>query len=146
MPNTILLKGNPQIEEYVVTDAVVVPGMLLKLTSGGVRPHNSADGAIDLPLFALEMPFYPDDTYDIDTSHAVGERVRAAVCPPGTELYAFIEAGAAATAVGSRLASGGDGSLQHVGTPAEGNVIALALEVVDNSGGGSRARLKVKVV
>lgn len=144
-PNSIILKGNPQYEEYTVTDAVVVPGMLLKLTATGVRPHNSADGAIDIPMFAVEMPWYPSDTYDIDTSHAIGDKVRVAICPPGTEVYAFIEAGHAVTAVGNRLASAGDGSLQAVGTPAEGNVVAQAIEIVDNSGGGTRARLKVKV-
>lgn len=143
MPNKILLKGNPETKEYTCTNAAITPGMLLALSATGVRPHNTADGT-GPRLFAAENGMVGDGITD---TYAVGDNVIALSCSGGEEVYAFIKAGEAAVSIGQALSSNGAGYLQvpDASPVTDGIIMAYAAEAVDNSGGGSAARIKVVV-
>jgi hypothetical protein len=145
---TIWIKGDGMIKEYAA-GAGITPGHLLNLTSSGtvvVHP-NAAKNAI--PMFALEKDFVGKD---ISTAYVATEQVQCLLPQRGAEIYALVPAAAAAIVIGDYLESVGDGTLKKVATDTATDdtqrisVIARALEAVDNSGGGSPARIRVEVV
>lgn len=163
MPNTIILKGTPIVIEEIASEALT-PGHLVEFVpSGGdagqLRKHANA-GQDAAAIFVVEGDDFQG--LAIGTNYADGDRAKAAVCPPGTEVYAWIPAAAAAIKKGDLLESAGGGDLRkHTAASqavAEGGsasytitqyvkaVVAQATEDKDNSGGGSAVRLKVRVI
>lgn len=145
---TILLKGGGVNKEYDAGTAIT-PGYLVALAADGdVDPHGTA-AANAQRMFALENELVGDG---IDVDYAVGERVKCVVPTPGSEIYALVAASASAIVIGDFLESAGDGTLRLAATDAATDtaqrvsIIAQAIEAVDNSGGGSEARIKVSVI
>lgn len=147
MSNTILLKGDGVFKEATAGGAIT-PGMfLIRNSSNQVVVHATAAGNI-FPLIALEEE---DFGAEISDAYGSGDRVRMVVPQPGSEIYALVAAAAAAIVVGDLLESDGAGMLRKYTAPAAaaGNVrgiVARALEAVDNSAGGSAARIKVEIL
>lgn len=139
MANTIRLKGVGTRLERVAA-GTITPGMLLEVTSADkVQAHATAKGP-HAAIFAVENDLEGDEISD---NYVVDDYVQAEIYNRGDEVLAFIEAGNAAVTIGTYLESAGDGSLQ---TYTDGIIVAQALEAVDNSGGGSMARIKVRIV
>lgn len=146
MSNTITLKGVPQHNEGNASVAVT-PGMLVERVAAGIRPHSvAADNA--RKYFAVE---FDEVGRGVDDVYAIGERVLYGRYASGDEVYALVAAGATAITVGAALESAGDGTLRIQTTDAatdnteRDSVVGYAKEAVDNSGGGSRARIKIEV-
>ena len=156
-PDRIILKGDVLHKELplealdVYGVGAITPGMLVQRTlTNTVEPHSSAAGEARPIMFAVETESFAsngidmggiDDDYDED-----GQSVLVAVCPPGTEVYALLAAGAGndTTGAGVLLASNGDGTLRVSST----NPVARSLEDVDNDpgSGGAAVRIKVEVL
>lgn len=148
-PKTVILRGTPVIKEAVAVSAVITPGMLLLRTSATqVRPHNVAAGMAQ-PAFAVERDITGGD---ITTNYAVADTVAYASMEPGYEVYAIVAAGAGAIVAGDFLESDGSGGLRkstHAvtnATTASAWPIAVALEAVDNSGGGTAVRIRAEII
>jgi hypothetical protein len=127
--------------------AAIMPGHLVEAVPTGLRPHATADG-LARPAFAIES-LVPAPrgtaTEPIATPYASGDAVRWIIAAPGMLLYALVPAAAAAIVKGDALVSAGDGTLKKVGaTPVVGSIVALAEEALNNSGGGTPARIKVR--
>ena len=156
------MSGNPQTIELLAGTAgcflhsaaiaaagsAIVPGMLVELTTAGTVQEHSTAGDTAEKAFALpDLPV----AGDIDTAYAVGAQVRYGVARSGQEAYAWVSAGASAIAIGRALESAGDGALQPTATDAATDdtqrnaIVGYALEAVDNSGGGSPVRIRVRV-
>lgn len=162
---TIILKGERQhIRKEGIAGAAIVPGMLVSLSSDGkYDPHGTAAGeaarliAVENELKSWETNGVPIAGSPIDQAYADNDRLYYASCAPGVEVYALLAAGATAVVAGTLLESAGDGTLRNrtafaqagttpfAVTPA-GFAIARAMESVDNSGGGSRARIIVEML
>ena len=145
--NTIWLKGDGIVKEAAAGGAIT-PGHLVNRNSAGAFVVHAGAEANAYPMFALEADFVGKD---ISSAYASGDRVQAVIPQPGSEIYGLLPAAAAAIIVGDELVSNGDGTLKKVTAAAVtvGNlrrVVARALEAVDNSGGGSVARIKVETV
>lgn len=150
-PHIIFLRGVGQKftkEALAATGSSILPGHLVERSSETeVQEHSTAAGNA-APLFADIAGEIGDD---IDTAYAVGDQVKMIFAKPGDEIYALVAAGASAISVGDALESAGDGTLRvqsaNAATDAteRDSVVAYAIEAVDNSGGGSVARIKVEV-
>ena len=137
-PKVIILKGIPITKEGYA-DGAVMPGQLLEKSGlETFEPHGTAGGNA-APRFALPGSDWGND---IDTPYADGDTLKYGVFRQGDEVYAFLNAGASATA-GDYLESAGNGSLRPFST---GVAFAQALETIDNSGGASNVRLRVEVI
>jgi hypothetical protein len=148
-PNTILLKGEAYLTLEGDASAAITPGMLVERhvvsTVQKIRPHATADGAAQ-KAFAFEHETIGKGITD---NYAVGDRVKYLVVNRGAEIYALVPAAAPAIVVGDILGSNGDGRLKKVtvaATTLAGSEIAVAIEAVDNSAGGSPARIRVQVL
>ena len=142
--NTIVLGLNENGSERPIFDdmlasATVTPGEFLAISSGALIPHGTAAGTNVLRLVAVQ-PWAKTvaGTKGIDTTYASGDRVRYVMPQRGDS---FLEAGAN-VAKGAPLESGAAGNLQASTT---GDVLAYAKEAVNNSGGGTRVRIRVWV-
>lgn len=150
MANTILLKGRDKVtrKEYVAGTAVN-PGYLLALAADGeVDPHAAAAGN-QSSIFAFENELAGEEITD---AYGVGDQVLCMVCAPGVEILAVLAANAAAIVIGDYLESDGDGTLRVLTTAAatpetaRRSVVGMAIEAVDNSGGGTEVFIKMEVL
>lgn len=146
-PNTVILKGNG-IRKEGKASAAITPGHLIEFGGANdLRVHATA-AANARKAFAVENDLVGDG---IATAYATGERVQYEVFGSGCEVYALVAASATAITKGAALESAGDGTLRILTTAAattqaqRDGVVAYALEAVDNSGGGSPARIKVEI-
>lgn len=138
-PNTILLKGTRNQEEYKA-GGTIKPGHLIRKTSTGtVVVHATAAGYAQR-MFALENELVGKT---IDDNYATDETVSVHMAKPNDEIYGLLAAGVNA-ANGITLVSNGDGTLKLV-TGSEKDVVAYADEGVDNSAGGSAVRIRIRV-
>lgn len=134
-------------ERLAAAGSAIVPGMLVEETGGEVQEHSTAAGNAQ-KLFALANLANGNT---IDDAYAVGDTVRYGAAHSGQEAYALLAAAATAVTDGAALESAGDGTLRiQTANAATSNaerdgVVAYAMEAVDNSGGGSTARIKVRV-
>ena len=148
MSNAIQLRGEALHKEGIA-GAVVTPGYLIEQdTDLTWIPHANA-GLNAAPTFALELAMLGKGIAD---DYADGDQIQVGAQVPGNEVYALVAASAAAILNNEYLESAGDGTLRIATTDAatddtqrEG-IVARALEDVDNSGGGSEARIKVEIV
>ena len=142
-------QGQPFVEEALAAAASAIkPGhMVEELAAGTVQEHSTAaDNA--QRLFAL-----PDTTVGgtIDDAYAVASIVRYGSFSRGQKVNALLAASATAVVIGSPLESAGDGTVRIQTTDAatddtqRDSLIGYAIEAVDNSGGGSEARLQIRV-
>lgn len=162
-PHTILLSGNPIYPQEKLASESITPGHLVQIVpSGGdagqLRKHATAGGNTE-KAFAYQSltPDRTAATEAIDTPWADGETTRWLICRSGDIVYAWIPAAAPAIVEGDILVSNGDGTLVKGATQAvnEGGsatytvfqtaVVGFAAEAVNNSGGGTAVRLRVRV-
>lgn len=161
-PHTILLETNDgahrPIQEAVAAVALT-PGELLAFNAGeNLIPHGNA-GQNAQKLFAVEDPYVDPRTTTnpaIDVDYAANSRARYLHAQPGDVIYAFLAAGQN-VAKGAPLQSDGAGALQAHTPQAvdEGGtgtytiylhaIVGYAEEAVDNSGGGTRVRIRLRV-
>lgn len=138
-PKTIELYGYGCQHEAVAL-GTITPGMLVERAAGGVQAHSSA-GDVANTSFANE---YALTGLTIDDDYLEDDRVIFNSYGPGAGIYALVAAGATAITEGALLASAGDGTLAIAGT--DEVAVAQAMEAVDNSAGGSVARIRVEVI
>lgn len=139
-PDVILLAGNDvTYYERVATAAVITPGDLVEIN--GVNIRRQATAAADVArMFARENDIIGKG---IDDDYAASDNILYFTAGRGTQVYALVAASAAAIVEGDRLESSGAGKLRVL---ASGTPLAVALEAVDNSAGGSPARIKVEII
>jgi len=153
-PNTILLEVNGMHRPYETSDktqaaVAITPGELLAFNAADkLIPHGTAAGGGVQKLFAGENAYEePSSNVAIDTDYAINDSVNLIRAQPGDLVYAFLAAGENA-AKGNALVSDGAGALD-VGTLdatlVAGAIVAYADEDKDNSGGGTRVRIKARV-
>jgi hypothetical protein len=139
MANTILLKGRG-IRKEAVAGGTITPGDLLTInSSGNLIRHATASGAA-APLFAVENDLVGltiDDNYDAN------DYVQSEYLFSGCEVLTNVAAAAAAIVIGDLLEADGAGGVRKL---TNGVVIAQAIQAVDNSAGGSRARIQAVIV
>ena len=149
MANTILLKGRG-IRKEAVGSGTITPGDLLNITSAGLLIRHGSASLKAAPLFAVENDLIGNEITD---NYASGDYVQAEYMYSGCEVLANVAASAAAIVIGDLLESDGAGGLRKVQdfTDAEideigGQPVAQAIEALDNSGGATRARIKVVIL
>ena len=149
MFNTIVLKGRGIRKEGLAGAAGILPGHLVtRNAANAVIVHGVAAGNAQA-AFAVENELIGDE---ISTAYANGDTTHYEVCPPGAEINAILAANAAAIIIGSYLESAGDGTLRittaaaATANTARAGIIAKAIEAVDNSAGGTIARIKVELL
>lgn len=160
-PHTIVLRSNnpenmiQRVSEAPCQAAVTItPGMLLAWgTTNTVKPHPTADIAVEGRKVAIENP-WSDHTLiastngpNIDHAYAAAETVGYIFAQPGDVLYMLLKAGEN-VAKGAPLSSDGAGALKAITNAASVVLEAIfgyANEAVDNSGGATPARIRVRV-
>ncbi len=109
-------------------------------------------------MFCVEDPYAEpsSSTAAIDTDYALGYTARYVIAQRGDQIYAWLADGEN-VAKGAALISDGAGALKAGGSQAvdeggsatytvySGSVVAFADEDLNNSAGGARARIKVRV-
>ena len=152
-PQTIELNagvgGEPQVKEALAASGSAInPGYLIEETTAGEVQEHSTAAANAQKLFAMtDLPVGGK----ISDAYAVGQTVRYGAFKTGQEVYALLAAAATAVTQGAALESAGDGTLRVLTTDAatddtqRDSVVAYAIEAVDNSGGGTEARIRVRV-
>lgn len=153
-PKTVFLRGNAvYIDGEVEAAKTIVPGQLIEESAAGEwQPHSTA-GANAQKAFAMEQELIGNG---IDTDIDAGEKFTVMFPAPGSEIYAWLDDGETAV-VGNALVSAGEGSLDVYAAQAvdEGgaatytiydqNIVAYAVEDVDNSLGATPVRIRVRV-
>ena len=171
MPESVLLEGDDdsyQTESGIAT-AGITPGKLVDVTGydtagASDEPQISeydTDGARILARFAMELA---KTGKTIDDDYASDDYAEFRVFEAGEEAYGFVFDGSNAAGSGTDLSSnanlsvgdyvttysgGGDTGCVRKwvsGTDPEGAKLAQVKEAVDNSGGGSAARVRLEVV
>jgi hypothetical protein len=134
------------MRKEALASATITPGMLIeRLSTGKVAAHATA-GGYGIAAFAIENEVYAGqgEAPTIDTNYAADDLVQYGVFQPGQEVYALLAANAAAIVVGDKLVSQGAGYVKKVVTTDV--VLAIALQAVDNSAGGTPVRIKIEIV
>ena len=148
MSNTILLKGRG-IRKERISAAAITPGYLVDFNAAGLVLKHAGAGLNASAAFAVEDEL---NGKAITEAWASGDQVVYEIMPSGSEVYALVAAAAAAIVIGDELESAGDGTLRKLTVDVATDntqriaVVARAIEAVDNSGGGTEARLKVEIV
>jgi type II secretory pathway component HofQ len=139
--NTILLKTALQVIQSENTAAgTITPGEFVEITSSDECQRQSTAGADAAKQIALEYSLYGRG---IDDDYAIGDNVLLANVRSGDIVNALVAAGASAIVVGDSLEFDGNGGLALVTT---GKPVAVANVAVDNSGGGSKARIQARII
>lgn len=146
MSNTIKLKGCGRYEE-AFANAALTPGHLIEVMSTGKVRKHATEGGYAERAFALEDALQGKT---IDDAYAADDKVGYTLACPGDEVFAYIAAGEN-VAVGDRLISNGDGTLQKETGAGSGvtvkQVIATARQAINLTGGGAVAtRIAVRVL
>lgn len=143
----IIVRGTPERHEDTAI-AAITPGYLCEQIAAGVQAHSTAaENAI--ATFAVEREMVGDG---IDVDYAALDTVLLATARKGDIINALLAASAAAIVRGDYLESAGDGTLRIQTAAAatteagRASVVAVAEEAVDNSGGGSEARILAMIV
>ena len=129
------------------SSAIVTPGFLIEPLAGTVAAHATAAGNAQ-KLFALPNLAVAGS---IDTDYASGDTVRFGAFHAGQEVNALVAAAAPAILEGDALESAGNGTLRKLvvaaatAQSARDSVVGYALAALDNSGGGTSARLAIRV-
>lgn len=156
--NTIILK-DPEKVTYLelVAAGTITPGDVCVVDSNGKAARHNVAGGNAYPLIALQEGWSTGASAAIDTDYAADDTVQLGMLAPGVVANLLVAAGAAAIVKGDLLEISGAGKLRkHVpqtdtdgtGTPAirTRQLLAVALEAVDNSGGGSAVRIRAMII
>ena len=130
-PKTIILEGNGITNELIASVAIT-PGMFCeRVAAGKVKPHATADGALQ-KLVAVEDDHQGNTITD---DYAIDDIVILEVPVPGEVIYAIA---GAAIADGAIVQSNGDGKVKALdaGTP-----IGVAKEAA--AADGDRIRISI---
>jgi len=128
--------------------SAIVPGMLVEEIAAGTVQEHSTAAANAQKLFALTNT---SNGGTIDDAYAVGETVRYGAGHSGQEVFALLAASATAVIIGTALESAGDGTVRlavtdtATDTTQRDSIVGYAIEAVDNSGGGTVVRLKIRL-
>lgn len=149
-PRTILLKGRG-IRLELPAGGAITPGHIVTRNSSDQLVVNDVASATagvgQAPrCVAVEnehLTYKASGNGNIDEAYTSGDYVQAEYLVPGMEINALVAAGAAAIAKGARVMVTNAGTMLTAVSGAP--VFGQALEAVDNSGGGSLARIKVVV-
>lgn len=139
--------GEPILSEGIAAAGGILPGHLLDEGASTVLVHAGA-GLNAQKLFAQNNIAVAGD---IDTAYLSGETVSYGAYHSGQEVSALLAASAAAIVRGDALESDGDGTLRVLTTDTATDdtqrdaIVGYALEAVDNSGGGSVVRIKIRI-
>lgn len=138
-PSRIVLRGDSMRKEGAA-GASITPGSLVKRNSSNAWVLGSAADEVG-PIFAVN----PDHLgKDISTAIASGDRMVTYHANAGDEVYALVPAAASAIVIGDFLQAGASGTL--IKRTSTNKILAIALEAVDNSGGGSAVRIRAEVM
>ena len=142
-PNTVLLAGMPFIPQEKTAAEAITPGHLVAFNASGQLIKHATAGGAAAPWFARESltPDRSSTALPIDVAYAIGETVRwfdGSEC----EVLALVPAAAIAILTGDELASAGGGMLKKANGTTD-IVLARAAENVNNSGGGTPARIRI---
>lgn len=146
-PKMIRLKGCG-IRKEGIASGTIKPGHLIEFGGANDLQVHSTAAATARKAFAVENDLIGNG---IDDNYTVGEQVQYEVYASGAEVYALVAASAAAIEKGDPLQSAGNGTLRIQSTDAatddtqRNSLVAYALEDVDNSAGGSVARIRVEI-
>lgn len=142
-PSVILLKPSEgtRYEEARAGGAIKPGHLIMKQSNGTVVVHGTAAGAAALLVATEELRVLEGKTKD--DAYASGDLVSFRPLLPGDEVQMHLEDGHN-IAVGARLESAGDGTLQ----PVSGNFALFeAVEAIDTSGGSvATAWIKVRAL
>jgi hypothetical protein len=136
MRNTVLIKDFTGIREEFVTAAALSPCHLLEITSAGkVQKHSTASGNVTPIIVALEDNMQGNDVADAYGSGAVAQ---TAILRSGDRVQMILKDGQN-VAIGAKLESAGDGTLQAMALDSTGiyyheQIVGIAMEAVDMSG------------
>lgn len=142
MGRRIVLIGpdKPIYNERTATEAIT-PGMLVNpTTSTSVEKNDLVGDGNGVVEVAVENDIFGKG---IDDDYASGDTVLSQILTPGCEFNGLVAAGALAIVYDAYVTPAAGGFLA-VGTRA--NAIGMAREAVDNSGGGTAARIRVLVI
>lgn len=135
--NVVYLYGE-QKNDVRLGKGAISPGDLLEKTAvvNEVQRHSTAAGKA-LVMVAVENTAWNKGLSD---DYADGNQVQVVFPQRGDKLSMLLAAGATAVTCGDYLESAGDGTIRIFGS---GVALFVAEESVDNSGGGSKARISV---
>ncbi len=152
---TIKLKKYLDIHVEGVAMEAITPGHLIEMHTDGKFKKHATNGGFVFPMFALEDELQGKG---ITEDYATDDIVQAWIPQRGEEVYAILKNGETAV-IGSKLESGGDGTLEVLDvvmadsddafTTVHNVVVAIALEAVDMSGSAGEdpsGRIKVRIV
>lgn len=135
-------------EALSAAGSAIVPGDLIEeIAAGTVQEHSTAAGNAQRLIALTNI----SNGGDVDQAYAVGETVRYGAFHQGQEVFMRLAAAATAVIIGTPLESAGNGTvrIQTTDTATDDtqrdSLVAYAMEAVDNSGGGSKVRLKVRI-
>jgi hypothetical protein len=130
----------PLYNEAAATEAIT-PGMLVDRASATTVEANDVTGDGNKRVeVAVENDIFGGG---IDDAYAAGDTVISQILRSGCEFMGLVAAGAAAITYDAYVTTAAGGYLA-VGTQA--NAVAKARQALDNSGGGTPARLRVVVL
>lgn len=139
--NTIVLSYvNDALYRQGKAEGVITPGDFVNRSNTGTIQRNTAAGLAG-PLSVAVADRLQGKV--ITEDYAADDLVTYVYPARGTYVYAFLPAAASAVAIGDSLELSNDGTLVLRTT---GAVVATALDAVDNSGGGAKARISVEIV
>ena len=129
-----------QYNERTATE-IITPGMLVNpVTTGTVEKNDLVGSGNHIVEVAVENDIFGGGA---DDNYAIGDTVLSQILMPGHEFMGLVDAAAAAIAFDAYVTTAAGGFLA-VGTVA--NAIGKARSAVDNSAGGSPARIRVQVL
>lgn len=137
---TIIVGGEGLRYEYEAASAVSPGDLVITNNAGKVLRHATAAAKPGL-LFAIENEIFGKG---VEVDYAATDRVLCEACTPGMLVNVNIAAAAPAIVIGDFLESAGDGTLRKVATAA--TALAVADEAVDNSAGGSKTRVRARLI
>ncbi len=149
MLRVVVIGHNEALYKEANVAEAITPGHLIALNSSGAMIKHATAGAAASAGENFRMPVkvaVENDIFGkgIDDAWAVNDQGLYQQLDTGCEWMALLAAAATAVTYGAYLESAGNGTLRI--TTIEGNAIARALEAVDNSAGGSPARIRVEVL
>ncbi len=144
IPDVINLKsrGDLWVEDAVAT-GTITPGSVVQL-GATASPNEVAVQSTAAGKRPVWVALHDTDLgRGINDDYVAGDSVKYIRSLAGDEFFALVAASAAAIAKGALLEFDASGGFRIL---AAGAAKAIALEAVDNSGGGTPARIKVATI
>lgn len=151
MSNTIILTGRG-IRQEGVANGAITPGDLIEMDGTGASPtvaRHSTAASNAVRVFAVENEVVGKE---MTVDYATGDNVLFEAVHSGQTVQATVAAAAPAIVRGDFLESAGDGTVRvavadtATDTAQREAIVAVALEDVDNSGGGAKVWIRAMVV